>query len=664
MMVLSCLSLTTVPCSIRFGISEFSSLRLFGRALLRRDGLDARDVAAHLAHAAGVLQLPGGALEAQVELLLLELHELVGELVRGHRPRVAGFHRNRSLFLDALDEARLDRQLGGGEQQRFLGDFDRHAVELEQDAAGLYPRDPILDAALARAHAYFERLLGDRHVREDADPDAAGALHVARERAPRRLDLARRHPFRLQRLEAVFAEGERGARSRKAVDTALVRLAELGLDRLQHGLTLFFRSGRVAARTAGFAFGHLLVLRHRVVLHDLALEDPDLDAAGAVSRERGRDAEIDVGAQGMQRYATFAIPLHARDLGAAEPARAIDADAFRAEPHRRLHGALHRAAERDAALELLGDRFGDELGVELGLPDFHNVDDDVRVGELRHHPAQLLDIGALLADHHARTRRLDRHAALLVRTLDHDLGHRRLLQGFRQLLADQHVLVQQPAVVVLARVPARVPRPVDAETQADRIDLLTHDPSPPYALACAAVSSTCRTTMVRLANGFMILPMRPRPRGANRLITIALPTCASATMRSSMSSSWLFSAFAIADWRHLCSSFAIRLRENSRSASALATFLPRISPATRLSFCGLTRSIRATALASFSARLRSCAFLLIASPLLSSMQPAAPREPRAPDPRSAPASPCGRRNGRRTYASGRTRRTCGRPSPR
>src|SRR5512136_1411332 len=49
----------------------------------------------------------------------------------------------------------------------------------------------------------------------------------------------------------------------------------------------------------------------------------------------------------------------------------------------------------------------------------------------------------------------------------------------------------------------------------------------------------------------------------------------------------------------------MRLRENSRSASALATFLPRISCATRLSFCGEIRSILLTALASFSPRSRS-----------------------------------------------------------
>src|SRR5262245_59882566 len=117
--------------------------------------------------------------------------------------------------------------------------------------------------------------------------------------------------------------------------------------------------------------------------------------------------------------------------------------------------------------------------------------------------------------------------------------------------------------------------------------------------------------MVRCENGLKIRPERPRPRGVQRLITMALPTCASATTRSSTSRSWLFSALAIADSRHLRTSLAMRLRENSRSASALATFLPRISAATRLSFCGLTRTVRITAFASLSARRRGCFFLLI-----------------------------------------------------
>src|SRR5450631_4610926 len=140
-MVLSCLSLTTTPWSVRFGISNpllrllrgsllrasleaLRGLRLLGfrlvgfrllglrlgtlglhfrfrhrrdvrhrsGALLRGDGFQARDVAADDAHARGVLQLPGGALETQVELLLLELEHFVLDLVERHRSCVCGFH--------------------------------------------------------------------------------------------------------------------------------------------------------------------------------------------------------------------------------------------------------------------------------------------------------------------------------------------------------------------------------------------------------------------------------------------------------------------------------------------------------------------------------------------------------------------------------------------
>src|SRR6478735_6347575 len=108
--------------------------------------------------------------------------------------------------------------------------------------------------------------------------------------------------------------------------------------------------------------------------------------------------------------------------------------------------------------------------------------------------------------------------------------------------------------------------------------------------------------MVRFENGFKILPMRPRPRGWKRFSTSALPTNASATISSSTSRSWLFSALAIADSKHFFTSVAIRFCENCRSASAIATFLPRMSWARRLSFCGDTRSMRATALASVSGR--------------------------------------------------------------
>src|ERR1700755_588863 len=158
------------------------------------------------------------------------------------------------------------------------------------------------------------------------------------------------------------------------------------------------RSSSVATRPRIVAFGHLLVLGHRIVLQDFALEDPDLDAAGAERRERGGHAVVDIGAQRVQRHPAFAIPFHAGDFGAAETAGAVDTNALGAETHRRLHRALHGAAERDAALELLRDRFGDQGRVELRLADFDDVDDHVGGGDVGNLLAKLVDVGALLAD--------------------------------------------------------------------------------------------------------------------------------------------------------------------------------------------------------------------------------------------------------------------------
>src|SRR3954467_552220 len=233
-------------------------------------------------------------------------------------------------------------------------------------------------------------------------------------------------------------------------------------------------SSRVAPRPRSVALGHLLVLGHRVVLKDLALENPDLDAASTESGESGGYRVVDVRPKRVQGNATFAIPFHPRDFGAAETARAVDTNAFGAEPHRGLHRPLHGAAERDAALELLRDRFGNQRRIELGLADFNDVDDHVGSGDIGNPLAQLVDVGALLSDHDPGTGRMDGDAALLVRTLDDYPGDGRLLELLVQDLADLDILMQQLAVFVLAGEPTGIPRPVDAETQPDWIDLLTH----------------------------------------------------------------------------------------------------------------------------------------------------------------------------------------------
>src|SRR6267154_4108790 len=141
-----------------------------------------------------------------------------------------------SSLRDARDEARLDRQLGGGERQRFFRGLHGHAVDFENHPAGLDPRHPQFRRTLAGTHAHFGGLLRHRHGRKNPDPDAAGALHVTGERAACGLDLTGGDALWRHRLQAELTERQRRARSRNAVDTALMRLPELRFLWLHHGL--------------------------------------------------------------------------------------------------------------------------------------------------------------------------------------------------------------------------------------------------------------------------------------------------------------------------------------------------------------------------------------------------------------------------------------------
>src|ERR1700737_2400279 len=79
----------------------------------------------------------------------------------------------------ALDERRRHGQLRGRKAECLARDVLAHALDLEQHLAGQHFRHPILDVALARAHAHLERLLRNRHVREYPYPNTSAALHMA-----------------------------------------------------------------------------------------------------------------------------------------------------------------------------------------------------------------------------------------------------------------------------------------------------------------------------------------------------------------------------------------------------------------------------------------------------------------------------------------------------
>src|SRR6202040_3587446 len=78
-------------------------------------------------------------------------------------------------------ELRLHSDLGGRKCHRLPSDLGRHALQLEHPSAGLHDRHPPFRRALSLTHAGFGRLLRDRLVRENPDPDLAATLDVARQ---------------------------------------------------------------------------------------------------------------------------------------------------------------------------------------------------------------------------------------------------------------------------------------------------------------------------------------------------------------------------------------------------------------------------------------------------------------------------------------------------
>src|SRR5262245_23582615 len=139
-----------------------------------------------------------------------------------------------SDHLFARDDARLDRKLLHGLLERGVSLLGVGEAELEQNPAGTDHGHPELRVALARTHSGLGRLLGDRLVREDVDPDLATTLDGTGHGDTGSLDLAGGQPTRLEGLDAVLAEAQRGTTLGHAIGATAVLLAVLDLTGHQH----------------------------------------------------------------------------------------------------------------------------------------------------------------------------------------------------------------------------------------------------------------------------------------------------------------------------------------------------------------------------------------------------------------------------------------------
>src|SRR6185503_16380161 len=107
-------------------------------------------------------------------------------------------------------------------------------AQLEQHTAGLHIGNPPLRRTLTGTHAGFGRLLGQRAVRVDVDPDLAATLDVPVDGDTSGLDLPVGDVRRLQCLDTEITEGDLGTATSHANPVRPVLLAVLDPAGNQH----------------------------------------------------------------------------------------------------------------------------------------------------------------------------------------------------------------------------------------------------------------------------------------------------------------------------------------------------------------------------------------------------------------------------------------------
>src|SRR5699024_5082736 len=132
-------------------------------------------------------------------------------------------------------------------------------------------------------------------------------------------------------------------------------------------------------------------------------------------------------------------------------------DALGAQAGGPLHGLLHGPAEGDPLLQLGGDVLGHQLGVQVGAADLDDVQGNALANHALDQQPQPLNLGAALADDHARAGAVDVDADLLVVPLNLNLGDAGAVEGLLQVLADVVIFDNQVADFIVAGIPAGVP---------------------------------------------------------------------------------------------------------------------------------------------------------------------------------------------------------------
>jgi hypothetical protein len=207
----------------------------------------------------------------------------------------------------------------------------------------------------------------------------------------------------------------------------------------------------------------------------LTLTDPYLDPDLSIYRQRIDIRVIDIHPKRMQRRPALFDLFRTGDLSAAQTARNLDLDPFRAHPQRRSDRHLDGPLVVDAVFDLAGDRITYDIRIQLRPADLQNIDLHVIL------PCQFLQLlldpvylTTAFTDDDPRLGGVDRHDELIQRALDNDLGNPALIDTGIQVGPDLVVLDQLGSIIFFAAIPVGFPTANDPQPGPNRIRFLTH----------------------------------------------------------------------------------------------------------------------------------------------------------------------------------------------
>src|SRR5579884_371982 len=383
--------------------------------------------------------------------------------------------RSRCRCSMSRDKCRAQGQLVRGEPHGFRSLLRRHTFHFKQDLAGTNYRDPMVGRAFAFSHTGFGRLLRDRLVGEEADPDFPTALDETRHSNTAGFDLPVGDPARLEHLQPIITVSQLRASPRLARHAPALLLPVLHFFWHQHRSVLscqFSVSEPVGSCGLGLAF---------LLRQNFAAVNPALHADHAVRGLRLGETVINVRPQRVQGQTSLQVPLGARDFVAVQAPANAHLDSLATEAQRGIYGLAHGATKAHALFKLQRDRFGYQLRIKFRLVHFLDVDVHLARRALLQLLLQLVDFRTLTPDDDAGTRRADDDAQLVAGTLHFDGADARRLQLVLQFFLQLDVFEQQLVLVTLDK-PTRLPRLGVAEPESVWMDLLSH--------CCSCKSST------------------------------------------------------------------------------------------------------------------------------------------------------------------------------